>query len=154
MENLYVLLGWIGLFAPTALGAIGSIIGCARAGQAACGAMLDVESGYGRYVGLSALPSSQMIYGIVVMFTLRNVGAVTEVNGTALFAIGTLCGVALMFSAIFQGACCASSINVSKHKPEIFGLSIAPAAIVEGFAVFAFIFALVLSNDIPTGTAS
>lgn len=154
MENFYILLGWIGLFAPTALGAVGSIIGCARAGQAACGAMLDVESGYGRFVGLSALPSSQIIYGIVVMFTLKNVEIITPENGTGLFAIGTLCGVALMFSAMYQGACCASAINVSKHKPEIFGLSIAPAAIVEGFAVFAFIFALVLSGDLPKGTGS
>ena len=59
-------------------------------------------------------------------------------------------GLALMFSAIRQGQCCASSINASKAKPEIFGLSLAPAAIVEGFAVFAFIFALVISAGIPT----
>jgi V/A-type H+-transporting ATPase subunit K len=154
MDSFFILLGWIGLFAPTALGAIGSIIGCARAGQAACGAMLDVESGYGRYVGLSALPSSQIIYGIVVMFTLKNVNLITAQNGPGLFAIGVLCGLALMFSAMYQGACCASAINVSKHKPEIFGLSIAPAAIVEGFAVFAFIFALVLSGDLPEGIAA
>ena len=53
------------------LGAIGSILGCSAGGQAACGAMLDVESGYGRLVGLSALPSSQTIYGIVVMLSLN-----------------------------------------------------------------------------------
>ncbi|MBX3416786.1 MAG: ATP synthase subunit C [Pirellulaceae bacterium] len=147
MDGVLILLGWIGLFAPTALGAIGSIVGCARAGQAACGAMLDVESGYGRFVGLSALPSSQIIYGIVVMFSLQR--TISADNGPGLFGIGVLCGLALMFSAMFQGACCASAINVSKHKPEIFGLSVAPAAIVEGFAVFAFIFALVLSGNIP-----
>lgn len=147
MDALILTLGWIGVFAPTALGAIGSIVGCARAGQAACGAMLDIESGYGRLVGLSALPSSQIIYGIVVMFTLNR--AVTLINSPALFGIGVLCGFALMFSAMYQGACCASAINVSKSKPEIFGLSVAPAAIVEGFAVFAFIFALVLAGGIP-----
>ncbi|MEN8261417.1 MAG: V-type ATP synthase subunit K, partial [Pseudomonadota bacterium] len=58
-------------------------------------------------------------------------------------------GLALMFSAIFQGQCCASAINAAKIKPEIFGLSLAPAAIVEGFAVFAFVFALVVSAGIP-----
>jgi V/A-type H+-transporting ATPase subunit K len=150
MDQLLVLLGWIGMFAPTALGAVGSIVGCARAGQAACGAMLDVESGYGRMVGLSALPSSQMIYGIVVMFSLQR--EINAANGPGLFGIGVLCGLALMFSAMYQGACCASAINVSKHKPEIFGLSVAPAAIVEGFAVFAFIFALVLAGGIPGAT--
>ena len=69
MDNLLAssLLGWIGIFAPMAFGAIGSIVGCARAGQAAIGAMLEVESGYGKYIGLSAMPSSQVIYGIVIM---------------------------------------------------------------------------------------
>jgi V/A-type H+-transporting ATPase subunit K len=147
-DNFWLLLGWIGIYAPTAIGAIGSIIGCARAGQAACGAMLDVESGYGRLVGLSALPSSQIIYGIVVMFTLNN-HAPSMLNSPALFAIGVLCGCALLASAAYQGACCASAINASKNKPEIFGLSAAPAAIVEGFAVFAFIFALVVAGGIP-----
>ncbi|MBE0434533.1 MAG: ATP synthase subunit C [Methylomicrobium sp.] len=147
MAEVLVILGWIGLYAPMALGAIGSIIGCAVAGQAAIGAMLDTETGHGRYVGVSAMPSSQVIYGIVVMFTLNR--PITEANASGIFAVGVLAGFALMFSAIYQGQCCASSIHASKAKPEIFGLSVAPAAIVEGFAVFAFIFALVISGGIP-----
>lgn len=150
MDAFWIMLGWVGIYGPTALGAVGSIIGCSRAGQAACGAMIDVESGYGRLVGLSALPSSQVIYGIVVMFSLNR--TVTVETAPGLFAVGTLCGIALVFSAAFQGACCASAIHASKSKPEIFGLSAAPAAIVEGFAVFAFIFALVIAGGIPSPT--
>jgi V/A-type H+-transporting ATPase subunit K len=60
-----------------------------------------------------------------------------------------LAGLALLFSAVYQGRCCASAINAAKAKPEIFGLSLAPAAIVEGFAVFAFVFALVISAGLP-----
>lgn len=130
-----------------ALGAIGSIIGCALAGQAACGALLETETGHGRYVGIAAMPSSQTIYGIVVMFSLNR--TVTLDNAPGLFAVGILAGLALLFSAVRQGQCCAAAINVSKIKPEIFGMSVAPAAIVEGFAVFAFIFALVISAGIP-----
>lgn len=147
MAEFQLILGWIGLYAPMALGAIGSIIGCAVAGQAAIGAMLDTETGYGRYVGVSAMPSSQVIYGIVIMFTLNRTIAVE--NAAGIFAIGVLAGAALLFSAVYQGQCCASAIHASKAKPEIFGLSVAPAAIVEGFAVFAFIFALVISGGIP-----
>lgn len=149
MNEFVIVLGWIGLYAPMALGALGSIMGCAIAGQAAIGAMLDTDSGYGRYVGVSAMPSSQVIYGIVVMFTLNRTVTVEVAPG--LFAIGVLSGIALMYSAIYQGQCCASAIQASKAKPEIFGLSVAPAAIVEGFAVFAFIFALVLSGNLPQG---
>jgi V/A-type H+-transporting ATPase subunit K len=118
------------------------------AGQAAIGAMVDTESGHGRFIGVSVMPSSQVIYGIVVMFTLQR--TVTPGNAPALFGIGIFAGLALMFSAIRQGQTCASAIHASKTKPEIFGLSLAPAAIVEGFAVFAFVFALVLAGNIPS----
>ena len=148
VENFLILgLGWAGIFLPTALGAIGSIVGCARAGQAACGALLDVESGYGRLVGASALPSSQTIYGIVVTMQLSRQVSVEASPG--LFALGVLVGLALLCSAVLQGSCVASAINASKSKPEVFGLAIAPAAIVEGFAVFAFIFGLIISGGIP-----
>jgi V/A-type H+-transporting ATPase subunit K len=147
VDSLILALGWVGIFAPLALGAIGSMIGCARAGQAACGAMLEVESGYGRFIGISAMPSSQTIYGIVVTLSFNRVLSVA--NAPGLFGLGLLAGLALMLSAIAQGSACAAAINASKSKPEVFGISIAPAAVVEGFAVFAFVFALVLSAGIP-----
>lgn len=147
MNELVVALGWVGVYGAMALGAVGSMIGCAVAGQAAIGAMLETEGGYGRFVGVSAMPSSQIIYGIVIMFSIQR--PVTPENGGALFAIGLLAGIALMVSAMWQGRACASAIAASKDKPEIFGLALAPAAIVEGFAVFAFIFALVLAGSIP-----
>ena len=147
MDALIVTLGWVGMYAPLALGSIGSMVGCARAGMAACGAMLDVERGFGRFVGIAAMPSSQTIYGIVVMVMLR--GEVTATNGPGMFGIGFLAGLALMLSAFAQGSACAAAINASKSKPEVFGISLAPAALVEGFAVFAFVFALVLAGGIP-----
>jgi len=146
------MMGMLGIYSPLALGAIGSILGCSAGGQAACGAMLDVESGYGRLVGLSALPSSQTIYGIVVMLSLNRTVEIESAPG--LFAIGTLCGMALLFSGWYQGKCCASAIHATKSKPEVFGLSAAPAAIVEGFAVFVFIFALILAGGLPAPTGS
>jgi V/A-type H+-transporting ATPase subunit K len=148
MDTFMIMLGWAGIYAPTALGAIGSITGCTRGGQAALGAMIDVEGGYGRFIGLSVLPSSSVIYGIVIMFTLNR--TVTVESAPGLFGVGFLSGLAICFAGYYQGLCCASGINTSKTKPEVFGLSAAPAAIVEGFAVFAFIFALVVAGGIPS----
>ena len=111
MEQLILALGWAGLYGPMALGAIGSIIGCAIAGQAAIGALLETESGHGRFIGLSAMPSSQSIYGIVVMFTLQR--PITLETSAGLFSVGILAGVALLLSAVYQGSCCASAINLS-----------------------------------------
>ena len=147
MNELVVALGWTGMFGALALGAIGSIVGCAIAGQAAIGAMVDTESGQGRYLGVSVMPSTGVIYGIVIMFTLQR--DVTPETAPALFGIGILAGLALLYAGILQGRACASAIQAMKIKPEIFGLSLAPAAIVEGFTVFVFVFALVLAGNIP-----
>lgn len=149
MEIFILILGWIGIYSPVALAAIGSAVGCTRAGKAACGAILEVDGGYGRYIGLSVLPSSIVIYGIVIMFTLNRPVAPTTAPG--LFGVGAMIAIALLYIGILQGECCAAAINASKGKPPIFGLSVTPAAIVEGFAVFAFVFALIVSGAIPKG---
>jgi V/A-type H+-transporting ATPase subunit K len=147
MELTFLTLGWIGLYAPLVLGAVGSMIGCLRGGMAACGAMLEVERGFGRFVGVAAMPSSQTIYGIVVTMALPT--TITTGNSPGILALGALSGVALLISALAQGTACAASINASKSKPEVFGISLAPAALIEGFAVFAFVFALVLAGRLP-----
>ncbi len=149
MENIILVLGWLGVFAPLALGAVGSVIGCSRAGQAAIGAMLEAESGYGKFIGVSAMPSSQVIYGIVVTLTFGD--ALKPETAAGIFGIGVLTGLALLTSAVYQGYACASSISVSKSKPEVFGISLAPPAVVEGFAVFTFVFALVLLGTVTGG---
>ena len=55
----------------------------------------------------------------------------------------------MLYTGIRQGEVLASAIHASKAKPEIFGISLAPAAVLEGFSVFALVFALVLSGSIP-----
>ncbi len=148
MDEFVILLGWFGLYSAVGLGAIGSAIGCTIAGQAAIGAMIELKGGYGRFVGLSALPSSMSIYGIVVMFALDRPNITAEAAG-GLFGIGLGAGFAFLLTAVYQGLACAAAIAAAKDKPEIFGLALAPAAIVEGFAVFALVFALVLGQGIP-----
>jgi V/A-type H+-transporting ATPase subunit K len=143
------LMGWIGIYSPVALAAIGSSVGCTIAGKAACGAILEVDGGYGRYIGLSVLPSSIVVYGIVIMFALNR--PVSPATSPGLFGVGILVAIALLYIAVLQGQCCAAAINASKGKPAIFGISVTPAAIVEGFAVFAFVFALIVSGAIPKG---
>ena len=152
MDQFIILLGWVGVFAPMALGCAGSGFGVSIAGQAACGAMLDIESGYGKYIGLCALPSTQGILGIVIMFIFMQKmhSGMTESIAPAFFGIGLLAGLGLMLTSLYQGHSVAAAINASKNKPEVFGLSIAPAAIVEGFSVFVFVFALVLAANIPS----
>eukprot|EP00873_Tetraselmis_striata_P026326 jgi/Tetstr1/446590/TSEL_034115.t1 len=92
--------------------------------------MLDTETGYGRFIGASLMPSSQVIYGIVIMFSLQR-DPMTAEAAAGVFGVGVLAGVALLYVGIRQGEVLASAIVAAKAKPEIFGISLAPAAVLE-----------------------
>ena len=126
------------------LGCLGSAVGCGIAGMASHGVMTHVDEGHGKFVGLSAVPSSQSIYGFVLMILMKNsilAGTLAPMSGVgiALFA-----GLAIMTSAIYQGKVAATAIQASAKQPGIFGKCAAAVGIVESFALFAFVFALLI----------
>jgi len=126
------------------LGCLGSAIGCGIAGMASHGVMTHVDEGHGKFIGISAVPSSQSIYGFVLMILMRNAltaGTLSPLSGVgiALFA-----GLAIMTSAIFQGKVAATAIQAAAKQPAIFGKCMAALGIVESFALFAFVFALLI----------
>jgi V/A-type H+-transporting ATPase subunit K len=126
------------------LGCLGSSIGCGIAGMASHGVMSKVEEGHGKFIGISAMPSSQSIYGFVLMILMK--GKLDEGSLSALSAlgIGLSVGVAIMASSIYQGKCAATAIQASAKQPGIFGKTLAALGIVESFALFAFVFALLI----------
>ena len=127
-----------------ALACLGSAIGCGIAGMASHGVMARVDENHGKFIGMSALPSSQSIYGFVLMLLMKNAIAantLTPLNGVG---IGLFIGLTIMFSAIYQGMCAATGIQASAKQPAIYGKCLAALGIVESFALFAFVFALLL----------
>jgi len=127
-----------------ALGCIGSAIGCAIAGMASHAVMSRVDENHGKFIGMSAVPSSQSIYGFVLMLLMKNSILANSLSPYSGIAIGLFVGLAIMTSSIYQGMCAASAIQASAKQPAIFGKCFAALGIVEGFALFAFVFALLL----------
>ena len=128
------------------LSCLGSAVGCGIAGMASHGVMSRVEEGHGQFIGMSATPSSQSIYGFILMLLLK--GAIVGGDITALsgIAIGLSSGLAIMTSAIYQGKCAASGIQATAKQPAIFGKCFAAIGIVESFALFAFVFAILMMS--------
>ncbi|MEC7839158.1 MAG: ATP synthase subunit C [Chlamydiota bacterium] len=126
------------------LGAIGSAVGCGIAGMASHAVMARVEEGHGKYIGMAAAPSSQVIYGFILMLLMSR--AIQDGNLSAMsgVGIGLSSGLAIMFSAIYQGKVAATGIQASAKEPAIFGKCFAAVGIVESFALFAFVFALLI----------
>ena len=140
----------LGVFGPImalGLGAVGSAVGCGVAGMTSHGVMSKVDEGWGKFVGLSAMPASQTIYGFVLMMLLN--GKLQELaeagkDTFAIFAIGLSAGIAFMFSAIYQGKACSSAILATAKKPAVFGMTLAGPGIVESFALFALVGGIVI----------
>ena len=126
------------------LACLGSAIGCGIAGMASHGVMARVDENHGKFIGMSAIPSSQAIYGFVLMLLMKNAileNTLTAWNG---IGIGTSIGLAIMLSAIYQGMCAATGIQASAKQPAVYGKCLAALGIVESFSLFAFVFALLL----------
>lgn len=126
------------------LGCVGSSIGCGIAGMASHGVMTRVDEGHGKFIALSAIPSSQSIYGFILMIVMRGAlkaGTLSPLSG---IGIGLFVGLAIMTSAIYQGKCAVTAIQASAKQPAIYGKTIAALGVVESFALFAFVFALML----------
>jgi len=126
------------------LGAVGSSIGCGIAGMASHAAMSRVEEGHGKFIGISAAPSSQIIYGFVLMLIMKGKIISGDVSPLSAAAIGLFSGLGIMLSAIYQGKVCATAIQASAKQPAIFGKCFAAVGIIESFALFSFVFALMM----------
>jgi V/A-type H+-transporting ATPase subunit K len=107
--------------------------------------MAKTDEGHGKFIGVSAAPSSQTIYGLILMFVL--LGKV-KVAGVAVMFIGIFCGLAMCFSAVYQGKVAATAILASSKKQEIFGKCFAAVGMVESFAIFALVAGLVMAGGL------
>ncbi len=126
------------------LGCIGSSIGCGIAGMASHGIMTRVDEGHGKFIALSAIPSSQSIYGFILMIMMKGAIKAGTLTGIAGIGIGLFVGIAIAASSIYQGRCCVTAIQASAKQPAVLGKTFAALGIVESFALFAFVFALLL----------
>src|SRR3989338_6000193 len=87
------------------LGCLGSSIGCGIAGMASHAVMSRVEEGHGKFIALSAIPSSQSIYGFILMIVMKNAIVAGTLSALGGIGIGLFVGFAIMASSIFQGKC-------------------------------------------------
>ena len=126
------------------LAMIGSSFGCGIAGMASHAVMARIDEGHGKMIGMSAMPSSQAIYGFILMLLMNaaiQAGTLSPLDG---IGIGASVGAALLLSSIMQGKCCATGIQATAKQPAVYGKCYAAIGIVESFSLFSFVFALLL----------
>ena len=140
------MLSFLGIALMVGLTGIGSSIGVTICGNAAVGAMKKNPDAFGQYIGLSALPSSQGLYGFVGFFMTKGVlqdlsaaGAITTFTAWAIFFTGLILGVVGAYSAIRQAQVCANGIQAIGNGENVFSATMVMAVFPELYAILALL---------------
>lgn len=128
------------------LPAAGCCIGCWIGGQASHAAMARTEEGHGKFIGMASAPSSQMIYGFILMVLMKNAILAGGISAYGAIGVALFAGIPLAFSSIFQGLVAATGIQASAKRPAVYGKCFAAVGIIESVALFVFVFSLMLLN--------
>ena len=134
-----ILLAYLGIALMTGLTFIGSSYGVTICGNAVVGAMKKNPDALGTYIALSALPSSQGLYGFVGYFMMQKflVDSITMLNATAIFGAGLVLGFAGLFSSIRQAEVCANGIAAIGQGHNVFSNTLILAVFPELYAIVA-----------------
>ena len=132
-----IFLVYLGIALCVALSGIGSAYGVTICGNAAIGAFKKNPNAGGSYMGLSALPSSQGLYGFVGFFMLQGLATpdVDMITACAVFGVGLACGLVCLFSAIRQAQVCANGISAIGAGHNAFGTTMVLAVFPELYAI-------------------
>lgn len=137
-----IFLAYLGIALCVGLSGVGSAYGVTICGNAAIGAFKKNSSAKGSYIALSALPSTQGLYGFVAFFVLQgplHTAAGNMVNGAAIFGAGLACGLVCLLSAIRQGKVCANGISAIGAGHNAFGTTMVLAVFPELYAILSLL---------------
>ena len=146
-----ILLAYVGIALMTGLTFIGSSYGVTIAGNAVVGAMKKNPDALGTYIALSALPSSQGLYGFVGYFMMQKflVADISMLAATAVFGAGLVLGFAGFYSSIRQAQVCANGIAGVGAGHNVFGATMVMAVFPELYAILALLVVILIGGTIP-----
>lgn len=145
-----IVFAYIGIGLMVGLSGIGSIYGVSISGNAAIGAMKKDPDSFGNYMVLSALPSTQGLYGFVGYFVMSAV-VVPGIDwsiAAAVFGAGMTMGLAGLFSGIRQGQVCANGIAAIGSGFKVFGNTMILGVFPELYAILGLLVVILINGSI------
>lgn len=145
-----IVLAYIGIGLMVGLSGIGSIYGVSISGNAAIGAMKKNPGAFGNYMVLSALPSTQGLYGFVGYFVMST--ALTAnmewFAAAAVFGAGITMGLSGLFSGIRQGQVCANGVSAIGSGHNVFGNTMILGVFPELYAILGLLVVILINNSL------
>jgi len=145
-----ILLAYVGVLLMVGLSGLGSVYGLTICGKAVTGAMKKSPDKMGTYIALSALPSSQGLYGFVAYMVMSPfiVENITLFTAAGILGAGVLMGIAGFFSAIRQAEVCAEGITAAGAGHNVFASTMVMAVFPELYAILALVVSILIAGII------
>lgn len=145
-----ILLAYLGIALMVGLTGIGSAYGVTICGNAVVGAMKKNPDLLGTYIALSALPSSQGLYGFVGYFMLKDflVAGISPFTAAAVFGAGLGMGLVGLFSSIRQAQVCANGIAAVGSGHNVFGATMVMAVFPELYAILGLLVLILIQGTL------
>lgn len=146
-----IIFAYLGVAIMIILSGVGSAYGVTIAGSASVGALKKNPAGMGSYIALSALPSSQGIYGLVGFFMVQPflVNGIAMFNAAAIFGVSVAVGFVCLFSAIRQAQVCANGITAIGGGHNVFGTTMVLAVFPELYAILSLLVLILTTGALP-----
>lgn len=146
--NLAYFLAWIGMFLMVGLSGIGSAWGTVIGGSATVGALKKRSEIFPNCMILSALPSTQGLYGFGAFFILRRHIALdmNMMQASAIFGAGLIMGVVGLISAYHQARIVANGIESMGSGNDVFANTLILGVFPELYAIVAFATCFLISD--------
>ncbi len=150
MENGGLVLFFLAMGVAAIFAGIGSAIGVGITGQALAGLTTEEPDKFGKGLVLQLLPGTQGLYGfIIALFILmRYTPDMSLQMGLSFLFAACPVGFVGWFSAISQAKAAASGIGILAKKPDHNTKGIIIAAMVETYAILAFILSIIMVTRI------
>ncbi|MCB9071503.1 MAG: ATPase [Prevotellaceae bacterium] len=145
-----IILAYLGIALMVGLTGMGSAFGVTIAGNAAIGALKKSPSSLGSFIALTALPSSQGLYGFVGYFLLSGflITDISMFQAAAVFGAGLQLGLVGLFSAIRQAQVCANGISAIGAGHNVFGGTMVLAVFPELYAILSLLVLILITGMI------
>lgn len=137
----------LGIILAVSFSGMGSAYGVGKAGQAASSLLKEQPEKFVQALLLQLLPGTQGLYGFVIgMFILFNMPAdIAVYDGLAYLFAALPIAIVGYFSAKHQGDVAVGGMQILAKRPEDFMKGAILAAMVETYAILAFVVSFMLA---------
>ena len=139
--------GALGVALAVALSGMGSAYGVGKAGQAAAALLKEQPEKFASALILQLLPGTQGLYGFVIgiLIWLQLSPDLSVEKGVAYFFVALPVAIVGYFSAKHQGNVTVAGMQILAKRPEEFMKGAILAAMVETYAILAFVVSFLLT---------